>query len=665
MSNQLLPRGVTSRRSWRKRSGDKENSSILANGNPSSSCSVNDRSEAAKLLSTFQSAAKATAEANFWKRHSALAECVVEASLELPGSPRSPLILEEHSVELLNSCRRLVKYATESKGEPLAVLHCLCVSVHGIRALATVFLSGTKRNAAIKLLFHAIRSAEAMSSRTSDDVMAMGRAAGYCLAACEALSVYLDGYSVATPPSTPTVFTTRFEKDIVTFFPVPRRATQETAPGCIAIDQIFVIGATCILSMSKVLASPLWITCDWKTDTKLSELRVVASKLPQNLRVSLDGPRHCFLLAATQLIRNEALPWISEMAARSSVKDAVAQCKRAHRLLWDAVDCSAANQESSRMCLSLRGDAVLALLPSGPDGPSGCHSGLESVRLSTFDTACTYAWKAAAHYFQNTSKSAPNRSDDYLRRFHERVGSVLDLCAAEKAPSYFEYCAHRALHIGPFSSLECETENCFFKGLPFPCSHINCDDEKESIDEASLALFLLIMQVRNGLKSDSRSDHEVVRKSERVVARFNAKGQAAKGHGLDRLRVWFRMFSGLSLQKTVVQTCEVSSRNERSVNRSALEAAACILSSALGPLSLRLARSGILEEGKRAAAMELATDYFLRAALAFDELANSFSGQATRYQSLADGSLSTIAKALGSRTTKSRLCLERAAKVSN
>ena len=145
-------------------------------------------------LTKFQDSVEATESSSYWKRHASLAECVVQASQSLCVKKTSSLLLDEHASELLSTCRTLVKEATESKHYE-QTLKILNVAIHGLRALCPTLADMKRKEATMKILYHAVTTASDVCTK-SKDMAVCTDAAIHCLAAFQALGSLLNGYKV-------------------------------------------------------------------------------------------------------------------------------------------------------------------------------------------------------------------------------------------------------------------------------------------------------------------------------------------------------------------------------------------------------------------------------------------------------------------------------------
>lgn len=200
-------------------------------------------------------------------------------------------------------------------------------------------------------------------------------------------------------------------------------------------------------------------------------------------------------------------------ASKEGIDGALSYTKRYQRLLWDTaarLDKKVSKMSSrskgkevsdgdmatkgglhiSRLVLCLRGDSILVSLAM-PSGVDASHHELQIDITSSADLraailedrlshGCECAWKSATTYAQGVAAAFSldptwygglgrpddaNRANEYaLVQFHQRVGGTIDAlvqarlscrsktCDQKALPppfSYIEYCANRAIHVGP------------------------------------------------------------------------------------------------------------------------------------------------------------------------------------------------------------------------
>jgi hypothetical protein len=611
------------------------------------------------VIAIFRAAAASTSEANFWKKHIKLMECVVDASMSFTKTPAGTLLLEDHALDLLNGCRKVLKEAKD-RNDIAGTLACLCVGVHGLRAVCRTIIIATsrsKQDVAVKLLFHAIVTAEDITGRTTkqDDSLEMQRAACYSFAAYEALGKLLKLYSVETSKGSTgvVVFTIapKQENDpLPGVFPIPTRTSTEQVPGSLSIDLVCSIGIQSTIAASRIL-------------TRLVPMKVRIRGSPvaefngivESLVLDEESP----LPIAVHLVRRILLPWICFLASNSDqdcTKQVTSHGRDAHRILWDAASSIAQSKEDVDECLSLRGNAVAALLLSGDTGsqpPSRLRSALIQKH---FENACTYAWKAAVLYFQLVAPSTSAPCPDPLRRYHEEIGRLLDAFADEDCLAYTEYCAYRALHVGLTSSCACTSDTCLFALIPLKYPHSDCGrDMAMSSNQAFLATFLLSVYVKDRLqKIDELAEDDIpvdfVRNAQVIMARIRStiienNDPAAVS---SRLR-YFSMLSMISLHRVVFDLVERDSMPLYGSIPAIVQLAADILVGCVGPLGRAvITDSKSMNESKVRQTWTSLVECFMRGISALEMLGSKLSTGSTsaNYLQRANSAINDLADTL-------------------
>jgi hypothetical protein len=650
----------------------------------STSTSSKSKSESSRkdVIAIFRVAAASTSEAKFWKKHTQLMECVVDASMmsmspsSMGKEKRDPhaddgitgtLLLEEHALDLLNGCRKVLKEAKESK-DIAGTLACLCVGVHGLRAICartTKITGGSKQDAAVKLLFHAIVTAEDITARmdTKVDALEMQRAACYSLAAYEALGKLLKLYSVQTQTcskrsaGTGVVIFTMDPKqendplDMAGVFPIPTTKTsvEEQVPaGSLSIDLVCSIGIQSTIAASRILTrlSPIMKQKILGSPPVAEFNGILVESILEQKNSSPVIP------IAVHLIRRNLLPWILFLASHSEqdcTKQVTSHGRDAHRILWDAASSMAQSKEDgdAQECLLLRGNAVAALLLGGDTGLRQLSSRLRSALLQKhFDNACTYAWKAAVSYCQLaapfTTSSAP--CPDPLRRYHEEIGRILDAFAVEDSLAYTEYCAYRAFHVGltTSSSSACiSSDRCLFAPIPLQYPHSDCGSDSDmaavsmsSGNQAFLAAFFLSVYVRDRLRKidkvaaggDDTVPADFIRNSLAIMARMRSTIIESDNSAAvsNRLR-YFSMLSMISLHRVVFDVVERG--DSLPLHGSVpvmVQLAADILVSCVGPLgrTVVISDSKSMEEIRVRQTWTSLVECFVRGISAFEMLSS-------------------------------------------
>ena len=160
----------------------------------------------------------------------------------------------------------------------------------------------------------------------------------------------------------------------------------------------------------------------------------------------------------SSLFNGIIVPWIHFSATNIGPEcfdDIFMQGKRAHRIFWEAVAASqsmpSAYYHPQEMALQLRQQSILALLLCRPNEPTllCLRSDISEHML---DTACTDAWKAAASFrYRPDEESDTATHRKILLSFHQHVGFAIYSVEEQRGNSlsYAEYCAYRALRLGP------------------------------------------------------------------------------------------------------------------------------------------------------------------------------------------------------------------------
>ena len=572
------------------------------------------------VAATFCAYAKRTAQANFWDERPQLAWSVVNTSLRGKGS--ASLLLEENVGPILNSCRALVKdVATKSTPEVSSseknslcdqVGHTLYVSLHGLRAiLLTTSVSSNQRDTVLRLLYHIIVTATEHISASADKTATILTIV--CLAAIETLGNTLEGCTISD-----TVVLSNSNSHRARF-PVPIQASTAKRWTCnIPGKQLLEMGIFSILATSRVLVM--------RVKHPLNQAE------PHDFQINwcdnLSDPDKLLRLLRSLTVE-VAVSWV--LASSQEKKSAISHCRTMHRLLWEAASlCSIRNE-----CLLLQGDAISIFLLNGEIMESDLR---EMLRANQFESACTYAWKAAETYQRSSG-------NDYtlLQQFHEKVGAVLDSYATRDAPlAYIEYCAYRALHSGSRQQLKNN----------FP------DQEIPSPEHAFLSIFLLGLQVRDGLVGESLSAHSAAPVDSYfrdTIAKFSAVNLCSPSE--TRLR-YYKLFSMIKLHRAISDAIGDGSGLSPCGISGQVKIAAEILSDCVGPLILGLIAGKQLEANH----WTVATEIFKQAILAFETVrAETDSGF-----SRADIAISAFAKALSDSAMRAPSeCIENAAKFLN
>ena len=181
--------------------------------------------------------------------------------------------------------------------------------------------------------------------------------------------------------------------------------------------------------------------------------------------------------------------------------------------------------------------------------------------------------------------------DATLHSFHHKVGAALDWWAATMEPdvppwSYTEYCAYRAWHLVGSRRLPANMRWYY-------CHH----EQKPSPDQSFLALFVLTLQVRDGLKMRSIVDDKK-KKDDRIAWAEHARDAVShfrstmdRVPSATRLR-YYRFFSMVKLHRVLYEFMPNCAGDDL------ITLATKILSECIGPLCLGLIADKRLEESQ-------------------------------------------------------------------
>lgn len=430
-------------------------------------------------------------------------------------------------------------------------------------------------------------------------------------------------------------------------------------------------------------------------------------------------------------------------ASREGVDGALSYTKRFQRLLWDTAarlekNVSKMSSQSKkkegnggdtatqrrlhfgRLVLCLRMDSILASLAM-PGGVDASHRELQVDITSSADLraailkdrlshACECAWKSATTYAQCVVAASSldptwygglgrpddaNRANEYaLVQFHRRAGRTIDAfvqarlsCRSKKcdpkAPSppfsYIEYCANRAVHVGPkhqrvatkmledhddkensadgsaarigkdhLERSSCDHDDgCIFSGLPFSFVHdpglaTLLDSEKMSKEvdgflcgSAALSVVFATLQAVYSVYAPQSTRETPLQFDGKIVSVFNtlflsqSDGRRLK---LSLMNQCQKILAPLKLSSRVVHISKfVNSRcggSKRSVDQVTISGAN-LLQGVIGECYAPLLSLIASAEGKsssaepsssKASRLEMAQDCYIRAAMLADHL---------------------------------------------
>ena len=372
-----------------------------------------------------------------------------------------------------------------------------------------------------------------------------------------------------------------------------------------------------------------------------------------------------------------------------------------------------------RLVLCLRGDSILASLAM-PGGVDASHRELQVDIISSADLraailedrlshACECAWKSATTYVQSVVAASSldptwygglgrpddaNRANEYaLVQFHQRAGRTIDAfvqarlsCRSKKcdpkAPSppfsYIEYCANRAVHVGPkhqrvatemledhddkensadgsaarigkdhLERSSCDHDGCIFSGLPFSFVHdpglatlLDSEEMSKEVDgflfgSAALSVVFATLQAVNSVYAPQSTRETPLQFDGKIVSVFNtlflspSDGRRLK---LSLVNQCQKILAPLKLSSRVVHISKfVNSRyggSSSSVDQVTISGAN-LLQRVIGECYAPLLSLIASAEGKsssaepsssKASRLEMAQDCYIRAAILADHL---------------------------------------------
>jgi hypothetical protein len=458
-------------------------------------------------------------------------EIVVKASLRMSEAVKGgDACLSELSQSIIKECRKLVKEASvalQVSSTPLKtisttaenftctgfeyiqsvnvklILHSLCLSIHGLRALSPVFADNIDmKDAAILLLHHIVMTSEAACQKCKEEVIKKGvgdyaetkhmviikelqrtlsRLAAMCLTAMETLTFLLNGYfapSLSTNESilldyVPFGSACDTTAHCAIFRAVPNSAdtVQIKKIGKHAFDQIAVINLAslgAVTSVMSVILEGKHCTSSW-----MNEFGKNYSIFgPQFHFVCDDSNDELSYCARTLegLSERHVLPWMQAMRFCSPScnpdQHVLRQSNKIFKTLWKT---SKYERYEPDRRLSLQRTALTVLLLKD------CIYPHDLAKLH-FEKACTLAWKAVETFLAGTPYGACKE----IERFHAVVGNLLDAVAKYKVnenkgfelPSYIEYCSYRVRHVGlKLHNMNSTSCSCVFKSWCLQYNH--------------------------------------------------------------------------------------------------------------------------------------------------------------------------------------------------
>lgn len=496
------------------------------------------------------------------------------------------LVLDEHGSALLSFSRKLIKDVadvktgteTTTKTTMLqAPADNLFVAVHILRSVAFALsdsISLEKRESLLKMLYHLITTASHYALMDDDtDTHAMDdfriKLGLIAMAGYEGLGYALSNYS--TRPND--------QKNVTTFevvfdsnrdqrrplFAVPRKSSKSKMgdPGSMDIQQLCTIA----LKITAVVARTICgLFCQPSSNSPESRPYSMYGRLGSAIENDPDNIHELAIniMAAVQQPWLDLLAKVIFNAEKDVLKEVTTFAKGWHRVLWDAASNLKASQlirsttsttqhSVEEICLEFRKHGILLLLPE-----TSVPKVNKIVRKSSLDLACTFAWKAATVFHQNTWGSTSGLE---LSSFYEEVDakfqSFLQL-EADIPFEYSEFLAYKALHTSstqrspilfditnsPLMSAQKENQNSDHR-LVYNILQIGawCKSRIES-------------SLQGGLSPDNTQQNEdstvdAIRLMESSTQAFRERYLEGSTDSQDTLKRAYKIFGILAIQKTL------------------------------------------------------------------------------------------------------------------
>jgi hypothetical protein len=341
---------------------------------------------------------------------------------------------------------------------------------------------------------------------------------------------------------------------------------------------------------------------------------------------------------------------------KEAMKELLSYSKGAHHLLWDTAsklkaEESTQSKKSSdtglnleNVCLSLRKHAILLLLPQINASKIDLL-----VRKTSLASCCTHAWKAASVFCQQDKTDSSKR---VITAFYEdidvRIRSFLDMSSSIPL-EYMEYFAYHSLHTQLYNALPCL--QALFEGAAAN------DIAREEVDirtVLSVLKFALCCKARidfvmnggstTGLWGDDKRKREAVVDllQSQLVVFDNLWTQTVKESSLDAMKRIFKVFSGLSMQKTLFAVVKGESATTTAL-ATELEIASRILGS-LGNLGVHLIES---DPDKVPQLLDLTFEFYIRPLSVCEKVSEAFAAEgcnesAIKFANVADHMTATF-----------------------
>ena len=667
-----------------------------------------------------ESVQRISVETTLWSEVPELTCSLVRISLS-GSSTANALGLDGHVSALLSLCRKLIKdVSVEASGgggggdatngqhqtkTKVSVEHNLFVTVHILRAMAFLLedtATMERKETLLKMFFHLISSTRPNKSNRNKNIKNettnKERCKQIALAGFEGLAKVLSsnyfmeqklGDGKTRSVSFPLLRTENGSGSNSILFVIPSTARRKKTntnseasslkAGSMSVRQL----STIIFQTTMVVVKAMLSLEDSFSLLPYGNLLGSSTLSSGEFDTSGSEKRICrswYGTVALELLHRIHGPWLTLLASasineREAVKEVLSYSKCIHRLLWDAA--STLKSSSSKYstttnsqilqvekdCLELRKQAILHLLAS-----TGVLKLDLQIRKTSFESGCTYAWKAASVFSQylTTSDSNFTGSNLLLSTFYEDLDSLFARLISMNPVvplGFVEYRMHRSLHImGSSPSLsEARINPCLSSAPGFGETSINEDEISNGNYRVLLQILDLgicsktriqegsIKSSQQQVLSDENESHETstpIPFLDKLIPMFNRQVI----HRIDKLpsdvtnRI-LKVLCNLSLHKTLFLAMKHHDSDDKSPLSSSLIhtellVAATILTECLGPLV-----SAFLNQNPQKAAqlVDLMMECFLRPLSLYEQLI------VTHYSNTkGDGRLPNVARHLES-----------------
>jgi hypothetical protein len=563
-----------------------------------------------------------------WSDFPDLARTLVRISLS-GSSTADALGLDGHASALLSFCRKLIKdVSVEASGggggdtngkqtKKVSLENNLFVAVHILRSMAFIFEDAAtteRKEALIKMFFHLISSTRSDRSENKE------RCKWIALAGFEGLAKVLSNYSIEQKLGDGKNWSLSFplirtEIGSGILFVIPstarRKKTNSEASsfkaGSVSVRQLSTIAfQTTMVAVKAMLSLEDGFSLPYGNPG--STLSGEFDSGSEKRICSWHG-------VALELLQRIHGPWLTLLASasineREAAKEVLSYSKGIHRLLWDAASTLKSSSNSAtntilqveKDCLELRKHAILHLLPS-----TGISKLDLLIRKTSFESGCTYAWKAASVFSQHLTSDSTT-GNPLLSTFYEDLDSLFARLISMDpiVPlGFVEYRMHRSLHMGSSPSLSAARINPCLPSAP------GFDETSIKEDEISNGNYRVLLHILDlGICSKTRiqgfiknSQHQVLLDEnesetstpvpflEKIIPIFNRQVI----HRMDKIpsdvtnRI-LKVLCNLSLHKTLFLAMKHHDSDKSSFSsiiaqiETELIVAATILTECLGPL---------------------------------------------------------------------------------